>query len=124
MSGRAASTDVAEPEPHRSALMGRMPKRVQMRRTRGWRKPAGVVYVGRPSIWGNPWIVGGRAHGALSPKEAVAEYEAALVKGKLRDRAGTPLAERLAELKGRDLACWCDLDKPCHADVLLRYANR
>jgi hypothetical protein len=25
----------------------------------------------------------------------------------------------LAPLRGKDLACWCPLDKPCHADVLL-----
>lgn len=29
----------------------------------------------------------------------------------------------LAELRGRDLACWCPLDQPCHADVLLELAN-
>lgn len=99
------------------------PRRVQMRRTPGWKKPEGVVYVGRPTAWGNPWRVGGKAHGALGPLEAVAEYERALTSGALKDRTGRPLAERLHELKGRDLACWCDLDKPCHADVLLRYAN-
>ena len=27
------------------------------------------------------------------------------------------------ELAGRDLACWCPLDEPCHADVLLEVAN-
>jgi len=32
--------------------------------------------------------------------------------------------EHLGELKGKDLACWCRLDKPCHADVLLLAANR
>ena len=26
-------------------------------------------------------------------------------------------------LRGRDLACWCPLDEPCHADVLLAVAN-
>jgi hypothetical protein len=31
--------------------------------------------------------------------------------------------DAVAELKGRDLACWCPLDEPCHADVLLRIAN-
>jgi hypothetical protein len=30
----------------------------------------------------------------------------------------------LAPLRGRDLACWCPLDQPCHADVLLELANR
>ncbi len=33
--------------------------------------------------------------------------------------------EHIAELRGRDLACWCPLDGgPCHADVLLEWANR
>jgi len=29
----------------------------------------------------------------------------------------------LGELRGHDLACWCPLDQPCHADVLLELAN-
>ena len=33
-------------------------KRIQRKRTRGWRMPEGAVYVGRGSIWGNPFIVG------------------------------------------------------------------
>jgi hypothetical protein len=32
-------------------------KRIQRQRTKGWRMPDGAVYVGRPSIWGNPWPV-------------------------------------------------------------------
>jgi hypothetical protein len=39
--------------------------------------------------------------------------------GKLRVNA----AEARRELRGRDLACWCSLDGPCHADVLLKVAN-
>ncbi len=31
--------------------------------------------------------------------------------------------ERLVELRGKNLACWCPLDQPCHADVLLELAN-
>lgn len=31
--------------------------------------------------------------------------------------------DRLQELRGHDLACWCRLDQPCHADVLLGLAN-
>jgi len=34
------------------------PKRIQRQRTKGWRMPPGAVYVGRPSRWGNPFIVG------------------------------------------------------------------
>lgn len=94
-----------------------------MQRSAGWRLPEDALYVGRPTVWGNPWRVGGKAHGALGPLEAVAEYERALTRGELKDRAGVPLIDRLAELKGRDLACWCEERQPCHADVLLRYAN-
>ena len=38
-----------------------MPQRIQCRRTRGWRKPEGAVYVGRPSKWGNPFARAGYA---------------------------------------------------------------
>ena len=33
------------------------------------------------------------------------------------------ISNHINELKGKDLACWCSLDKPCHADVLLKLAN-
>lgn len=89
------------------------PTRVQLRRTAGWRKPAGTVVVARPSRWGNPWRV---AQG-LTPAQAVARYRAAV--GRDADR----VAEIRRELAGRDLACWCPLDQPCHADVLLEIAN-
>lgn len=29
----------------------------------------------------------------------------------------------VSKLKGKNLACWCPLDKPCHADILLKIAN-
>jgi hypothetical protein len=28
------------------------------------------------------------------------------------------------DLAGKDLACWCPITEPCHADVLLEIANR
>ena len=34
-----------------------------------------------------------------------------------------PERPSLAELRGKDLCCWCPLDQPCHADVLLEIAN-
>ncbi|HVT35884.1 MAG TPA: DUF4326 domain-containing protein [Nevskiaceae bacterium] len=100
------------------------PQRIQMRRSAGWRKPAEAVYVGRPTIWGNPWKVGGRAHGAIDPATAQRRYEHALLAGGLADRTGHALVDRLEELRGHDLACWCEPSQPCHADVLLRLANR
>lgn len=35
------------------------PKRIQRKRTKGWRMPEGAVYVGRPSRWGNPFPIDG-----------------------------------------------------------------
>lgn len=34
------------------------------------------------------------------------------------------ILSRLHELRGKNLACWCPLNQPCHADVLLKLANR
>jgi hypothetical protein len=91
-----------------------MPTRVQLRRTKGWRKPEGAVVVARPTKWGNPHRVR-----AEEPAEAVERYRADLVAGRLR--VGVDDVRR--ELRGRDLACWCRPDRPCHADVLLAVAN-
>jgi hypothetical protein len=115
-----------EPVVHHASPMdpAHAPRRVQMRRSAGWRKPDGVVYVGRPTRWGNPFRVGGRAHGALDPATAVARFKDALLNGDLRTKEGDALIDQLPSLRGKDLACWCDLDKPCHADVLLELANR
>lgn len=40
--------------------MTSQPTRIQRRRTKGWRAPAGAVYVGRGTRWGNPFAVGAR----------------------------------------------------------------
>lgn len=107
------------------------PQRVQLSRRRGWRMPPNTVSVARPTQWGNPWRVGdigyletpfrtreGEAYAreiTITPALAVELYR----------QAFTPDVEQIrAELGGRDLACWCPLDQPCHADVLLELANR
>ena len=95
-------------------IMGRtgIPKRIQRRRTKGWRMPAGAVYVGRPTKWGNPFAIG---EGGLSAKVAVELYLRHVVED---------LRHALPELRGKDLACWCPLDAQyCHADILLTLAN-
>jgi hypothetical protein len=88
------------------------PKRIQRSRKRGWRMPAGAVYVGRPTKWGNPY----RATKHRSKAAAVAHYRQML----LHPHA---LAAIRRELRGKDLACWCKPGEPCHADVLLELAN-
>lgn len=100
-----------------------MPERIQLRRTKGWRKPEGAVVVARPTKWGNPFAmnIGPRDEGGMTREQAVAAY---------RYWAQTHILEYLLrEIRGRDLACWCPLvdaegnHVPCHADVLLEIAN-
>jgi hypothetical protein len=80
--------------------------------------PPNTIYVGRPTMWGNPfdlavtyeeWLtLGARCWnelGVSSPRLA-------------KILIGLPL------IRGLNLACWCPLDKPCHADVLLELANK
>lgn len=90
------------------------PNRVRVTwRHKGGRKPANVVYVGRPTRWGNPFPVA--EHGRT---EAIRLYREHLL-----SRPDLVAAIR-TELAGRDLACWCALDQECHADTLLEIANR
>ncbi len=97
----------------------KMPERIQLRRTKGWRMPPNNVKVARPTIWGNPHRVGWcpRCEKMHSAEEAVRLFE-------LYAR-GYPLgvAKIREALKGKSLACFCPLDQPCHADVLLEIAN-
>lgn len=153
------------------------PQRIQLSRTKGWRKPEGAVVVSRPTKWGNPF--GYRTHTGLARVPAVIdptaewEYEGRISADGMRHdyhhpdgritvchvrymtraeivqvyRAvllGDDPTRRLGrwvgkepnrrreyitpdvvrrDLAGKDLACWCSLAEPCHADVLLSIAN-
>jgi hypothetical protein len=114
--------------------MKERPKRIQKKRTKGWKMPEGAVSVTRPGKWGNPFIVCPTARpGARSGcfyvcvptiKDAVDCFREMMAQSPIRT------ATAIAELRGKDLACWCRLyDKdggrvPCHADVLLEIANQ
>ena len=87
-----------------------MASRNRLRRTKGWRKPEGTVVVARPSQWGNPFRLG--VHGDAAG--CVELYTKALWAGEL----GFDAADVRRLLQGRDLACWCHEENPCHADVL------
>jgi hypothetical protein len=98
------------------------PRRIQLKRAKGWRKPIGVVVVSRPSKYGNPFRVGRHL---TTPEAAVVAYREQLVTRGLW-RGATLLVnvhDVRRELRGRDLACWCPIGQPCHADVLLEVAN-
>ena len=98
-----------------------MPERIQLKRTRGWRMPAGALKVDRTTRWGNPFSVADAGSVA-----AAVERHARWMRGEIAAPDGAappePGAVRAA-LAGRDLACWCPLDGPCHAELLLAIAN-
>ena len=135
------------------------PQRIQRRRTKGWRMPAGARYVGRPTMFGNlwkvvptppprqcgdDWTLAGPGMFFCYTDELYDAHEFAvtlyrewltydleatalrLARGELAidlaKRRGRILGQ-LGILADRDLACWCPLDLPCHADVLLELAN-
>lgn len=93
------------------------PVRVQRKRTRGWRMPENTVYVGRPGRFGNPYQGLGRA-------DAVELFKDMLSRAPLGDDGRTVQEYIRLNLSGKNLACWCPLDQPCHADVLLELANK
>ena len=153
------------------------PKRIQLRRTKGWRKPEGAIVVARPSKWGNPFRLGDETYGLVrfGPHHEAEFGRAWDYEGRIsrngnrhdmwfsRDRivethvrwataaevvelyrltltdptpgmlmaypsargrfAKVTVDDIRNELRGHDLACWCPLDQPCHADVLLELAN-
>ena len=122
-----------------------MAERIQWRRGMG-PMPEGARYVGRPSRWGNPWVVvpetmlrvpgGGHYEWWGDRRIAVSLYRLWLDHGYDRsgchdddlermDAARSRILDSLPALRGHDLACACPLDGgPCHADVLLELANR
>lgn len=150
------------------------PERIQLRRTKGWRKPEGAIVVARPTKWGNPfavdgdwimwtavglgyrgdpkgrreaavalhraWITGqpvpigqtgnGRSGGVIEfsdgSQRTLVDHALGIARvvSSLLAAPVIPDIPNVEELRGHDLACWCSLDQPCHADTLLDLANR
>jgi hypothetical protein len=112
-----------------------MAQRIQLSRRAGWRKPEGAVVVSRPGRWGNPFnaLEVGAAYPSLDERRDLVRTDGrGLVFPNYRNADGArgrreftypSHAEIREHLAGRDLACWCALDMPCHADVLLELAN-
>jgi len=112
--------------------MGGDLKRIQRTRIKDWRKPPNTKCVGRPCKWGNPYrdfggnvcIKANRRFWKKAQWEyyceksdtvnAISLYWEYVLNGE-----GQHLLSHLHELKGKDLMCWCSLDAPCHADVLI-----
>ncbi len=98
------------------------PDRVQLKRSAGWKMPANTLKVDRTTRWGNPFTIAECGSAAI----AVAQH-GRWMRGELAAPgcAEPPTSEAIrAALGGRHLACWCALNGPCHADLLLTLANR
>ncbi|MBX9456157.1 MAG: DUF4326 domain-containing protein [Rhizobium sp.] len=100
------------------------PVRLQLSRRRGYSLQATTiaanglpaVNVARPSPWGNPYKSGG----LLTRQECVQAFHETMM---LALESRPAMRKLLESLRGKNLACWCALGDPCHADVLLELAN-
>jgi hypothetical protein len=126
------------------------PRRIQLSRKKSWRLPENAARVARPSRWGNPlWVDHGSVvgqhwtHVRDNWGKGVFRWPEVLYSSHSNDADAldncirkfrilctvserdypTRYEEWIAPLRGKDLACWCPLDQPCHADVLLELAN-
>lgn len=91
-------------------------RRIKRERTDGWRMPERAKYVGRKTLWGNPLRVGDVIPDLgieVTDRNILILYDRHVDICILEDR------HWLDPLFGLDLACWCDLDEGCHADVLI-----
>lgn len=93
-----------------------MPIRIQRKRTKGWRMPENTVSVTRPGFFGNPFKVGYDS----SSQYAVNAYKEWLTE---TPEGRFTALEAKKKLKGKNLACFCRPNWPCHADILLEIAN-
>jgi hypothetical protein len=104
------------------------PQRIQLRRSKGWKMPENTVKVDRTTKWGNPFLVTPE----VTREQSIAFY-VKMIAGKPAKDSPLSVAQQremrdailasVGELTGKNLACWCSLDGPCHGDVLLKLAN-
>jgi Domain of unknown function (DUF4326) len=111
MKGADLTAPVSQPRTEKTGIVlpPNTPKILNNKQLRG--TVANSVYIGRPSMWGNPFVIGKDG----SRTDVIAKYERWLIQ-QLR------LLVQLDRLRGRHLVCWC-APQPCHGDVLLRLAN-
>jgi len=114
-----------------------MPERIQRKRVKGYRLPDNTVSVCRPGKFGNPFsivaaIETGYANPDTAHKFVVDCFRDWLGpsrsgrhwwQGPISDAKRKAILDGLNTLRGKNLACFCALGQPCHADVLLELAN-
>lgn len=110
-----------------------MIQRIQLKRTKGWKLPENTIIVSRPSKFGNPfqltenngieyylkrtwrpWSISS----IFSIEDILYLYTHWILRSEFILKH-LPPAPDIEELRGKNLACWCPLDQPCHVDVLL-----
>lgn len=129
----------------------RIPRRHQLRRTKGWRKTEGAISVVRGTPYGNPfyraeedtrgWMTDTRGYACAAPTywtlPDLIQVHRDWVQGHpirwphgfaIRPTAGAtmpvpPTRQQIAALRGHDLCCWCGPGALCHADTLIEIAN-
>lgn len=109
------------------------PVRIQRRRAKGWKMPENTVCVCRPGPFGNPFIASKAKEAGYRDGNKMAVYAfrrwLAAAPAYQRTTPDTPdpgrdfILANVNGLRGKNLACWCALDQPCHGDVLLEMAN-
>lgn len=103
------------------------PKRIQLRRIKGWRMPENTVKVDRSTRWGNPFVPG--KPGGLYTAKVVDRRHAWQLYRSIACDIPALVADARAQLRGKNIGCWCPLpDNPydpdeCHGAVLLEIAN-
>ena len=103
-----------------------MPERIQRKRTKGWRMPKNTLYVGRPSKYANWFIIGEiyyYFHRSGEIEKMIVRDRQHAVELFKRNYRGWIKQKDIDKLRGKNLACWCKIGDPCHADVLLELAN-
>lgn len=121
---------------------------MQRKRVKGWKMPENTVSVARPGKFGNPFKLMGDMlfvdaghrrkilsryvlfkHEFVDAQAAVKVFRDLLmdlnsheVEQPIYDRMKY-MRDRIGDLAGKNLACFCPLDQPCHADVLLEFAK-
>lgn len=116
-----------------------MPIRIQRKRTRGWKLPPNTVCVTRGTKYGNPFKVGGyfkmgKGENGMAWLQCLIDENYGFTKI-LTNQMAVDWFEKyislypfkkdeLNRLRGKNLACWCKIGSPCHADVLLEISNK
>lgn len=107
------------------------PKRIQRKRTKGWKMPPNTVAVDRSSRWGNPFVIwnddgawtvsnASQHHLGGDSKAEAQQIAVDLFRQNITDGYRT---DAIKALRGKNLACYCQPGSPCHADVLIELVN-